>query len=116
MVFGKFDKPNNAIFIMTVGQGSYFLKSLERRNASKKIAAEDEKEIVLESSATKSELKNTAHVKYRVAARGLGRNIIDSIRELNPKIDEKFKDKKYKAKIDDLVQEIKIDYDIRKEL
>lgn len=116
MVFGKFDKPNNAIFIMTIGQGSYFLRSLERRNNSKKQISEEDREIVLESSATKSELKNTDHVKYRVASRGLGKNIIDSIRELNPAIDEKLKDKRYKAKIDDLVQDIKDDYDLRKEI
>ena len=116
MVFGKFDKPNNAIFIMTIGQGSYFLRSLERRNNSKEQMTEDNKEIVLESSATKSELKNTEHVKYRVASRGLGKNIIDSIRELNPAIDEKMKDKKYKTKIDELVQDIKDDYDLRKEI
>lgn len=116
MVFGKFDKPNNAIFIMTIGQGSYFLRSLERRKASKQAAQEEEREIILESSATKSELKNTDHVKYRVASRGLGKNIIDSIRELNPAIDEKLKDKKYKAQIDSLVQEIREDYDIRKEI
>ena len=29
---------------------------------------------------------------------------------------EKMKDKKYKAKIDELVQEIKDDYDLRKEI
>ena len=116
MVFGKFDKPSNAIFIMTIGQGSYFLKSLERRKASKQAAQEEEKEIILESSATKRELKNTDHVKYRVACGGLGRNIIESISELNPAIDEKLKDKKYKAQIDSLVQEIKDDYEIRREI
>lgn len=115
MVFGKFDVPGNAIFIMTLGQGSYFLKALERRSASKKQIEKGE-DTVLESSATKQELKNTEHVKYRVAARGLGNNIIKSIRELNPEIDEKLKDKKYKAKIDSLVQEIQDDYDIRKEI
>lgn len=120
VVFGKFDKPNNSTYVMTVAQANYFLNVFERRNqARNKIqeGSEDTLETALESSATKQDIRSeTEHVKIRNACAGWGKNIVESIKALNPKIKEKLKDSKYKARIDDIITEIRDDYEIRRDL
>lgn len=116
MVFGKFDSPNNSTYVMTIAQGSYFLKSLERK-AARDARQDAEKDVLLESSATKQELRDTEHVKVKNACAGWGKNIVTAMRGLSPRMDEKLAgDRRYKARIDELVEEIKEDYQIRKEI
>ena len=120
VVFGKFDKPNNSTYVMTVAQANYFLNVFERRSKARNKMQDGTEEVLetgLESSATKQDIRSeTEHVKIRNACAGWGKNIVDSIKELNPKIKEKLKDSKYKTRIDDIITEIRDDYEIRKDL
>ena len=99
---------------------NYFLNVFERRNQARnktQDGSEDTLETALESSATKQDIRSeTEHVKIRNACAGWGRNIVESIKALNPKIKEKLKDSKYKVRIDDIITEIKDDYEIRRDL
>lgn len=116
MVFGKFDSPNNSTYIMTIAQGSYFLKAIERKMARMQEGKEGQ-DVELESSATKQELRDTEHVKVRNASKGWGKNILDSMAKLSPKMAERLKkDKTYKTKLDEIIQDIREDYEIRKEI
>ena len=116
MVFGKFDTPNNSTYVMTIAQGSYFLKSLERK-AARDARQDAEKDVLLESSATKQELRDTDHVKVKNACAGWGKNIVEAMKKLSPKMEERLNtDRRYKTRIDELVEEIKEDYQIRKEI
>ena len=120
VVFGKFDKPNNSTYVMTVAQANYFLNVFERRSKARNKMQDGTEEVLetgLESSATKQDIRSeTEHVKIRNACAGWGKNIVDSIKELNPKIKGKLKDSKYKTRIDDIITEIREDYEIRKDL
>ena len=116
MVFGKFDSPNNSTYIMTIAQGSYFLKAIERKMARMQEGKEGQ-DVELESSATKQELRDTEHVKVRNASKGWGKNILDSMAKLSPKVAERLKkDKTYKTKLDEIIQDIREDYELRKEI
>ena len=116
MVFGKFDTPNNSTYVMTIAQGSYFLKSLERK-AARDARQDAEKDVLLESSATKQELRDTEHVKVKNACAGWGKNIVEAMKKLSLRMEERLNtDRRYKTRIDELVEEIKEDYQIRKEI
>ena len=105
MVFFNPNKPSNATYIMTIQQAMYFLKRSGIQNGKNTI----------ESATTKQDLRETEHVKVRNACKGWGKNIIDTIKKLSPEMAKKIKDKKYKAQIDEIVEEIREDYDRRKE-
>lgn len=113
MVFSNPDKPGNAAYVMSLQQGMFFIN----RYAREQELAEKQgrRESGMESTATKQELRATEHVKVRNACRGFGKNMVDSMRQLSPVLDKKIKsDKEYKARIDEIIEAIKEDYDERK--
>lgn len=106
MVFLKNDKPGNATYIMSLQQGLFFLNKMTRDNKNSKSAT------VLESEATKQELRETEHVKVRNAAPNWGGNVITDMKKLSPSFRAKLKEKDeaYMSNIDELVEDIKKDY------
>ncbi len=111
MLFFNSDKPQNATYIMSLQQGLYLLNKVKRKNNSTK-----QVKTVVESDTTKRDLRETEHVKVKNACRGWGKNIVDAIKALSPKLRQKLNDnQEYKQKIDKIIQEIRDDYDLRKE-
>ena len=113
MVFLKNDRPGNATYIMSVQQGMYFLNKIvrERRNQS----GETELGVELESDATKSELRETEHVKVKNASAGWGANIVSAMKKLSPSFKAKLgKDSEYRKGIEEVTEEIRKDYQERK--
>ena len=106
MVFLKNDKPGNATYIMSLQQGLFFLNKMTRDNKNSKSAT------VLESEATKQELRETEHVKVRNAAPNWGGNVMTDMKKLSPSFRAKLKEKDeaYMSNIDELVEDIKKDY------
>ena len=106
MVFLKNDKPGNATYIMSLQQGLFFLNKMTRDNKNSKSAT------VLESEATKQELRETEHVKVRNVAPNWGGNVITDMKKLSPSFRAKLKEKDeaYMSNIDELVEDIKKDY------
>ena len=106
MVFLKNDKPGNATYIMSLQQGLFFLNKMTRDNKNSKSAT------VLESEATKQELRETEHVKVRNAAPNWGGNVITDMKKLSLSFRAKLKEKDeaYMSNIDELVEDIKKDY------
>lgn len=106
MVFLKNDKPGNATYIMSLQQGLFFLNKMTRDNKNSKSAT------VLESEATKQELRETEYVKVRNAAPNWGGNVITDMKKLSPSFRAKLKEKDeaYMSNIDELVEDIKKDY------
>ena len=103
MVFINLDKPSNATYIMSLQQAMYLLKNGAKKN-------------VVESSATKKELRETEHVKVRNASRGWGKNVVDTIKKLSPEFKAKMtKDDSYVQKLEELIDEIREDYDYRRD-
>lgn len=107
MVFLKNDKPGNATYIMSLQQGLFFLNKMTRDNKNSKSTT-----TVLESDATKQELRETEHVKVRNAAPNWGGNVITDMKKLSPSFRAKLKEKDevYMSNIDELVEDIKKDY------
>ena len=107
MVLMKNDKPGNATYIMTMQQGMFFYHKLTRNESAKNK--------VIESDATKQELRETEHVKVRNASAGWGKNLVYEMKRLSHKFAEKMKDDaEYKEAIDELIEDIKTDYEERK--
>ena len=114
MVFLKNDRPGNATYIMSLQQGMYFLNKIvrERRNQT----GETELGVSLESDATKGELRETEHVKVKNASAGWGANIVSAMKKLSPEFKEKMKrPSDYRSSIEDITEEIRKDYQERKE-
>lgn len=107
MVFMKNDKPGNATYIMSLQQGLFFLNKMARNgNLETK---------VIESDATKQGLRETEHVKVRNASAGWGKNVVYEMKKLSPEFAKKVKvDSEYSLAIDTLVEDIKTDYEERK--
>ena len=106
MVFFNPEKVGNATYVMSLQQGMFFLKRFKTRNNTKS---------EVHSNATKQELRETEHVKVRNACKGWGKNIVDSIKKLSPEMKNLLKeDSEYKKELDNIVQEIREDYDRRK--
>ena len=113
MVFSNPDKPGNAAYVMSLQQGMFFINRYVREQELAQKTGR--RESSMESTATKQELRATEHVKVRNACRGFGKNMVDSMRQLSPVLDKKLKsDKDYKARIDEVIEAIKEDYDERK--
>lgn len=114
MVFLKNDRPGNATYIMSLQQGMYFLNKIvrERKNQT----GEKELGIELQSDATKSELRETEHVKVKNASAGWGSNIIGAMKQLSPKFKEKMRrPSEYRKVIEEVTDEIRRDYQERKD-
>ena len=92
---------------MSLQQGLFFLNKMTRDNKNSKSTT-----TVLESDATKQELRETEHVKVRNAAPNWGGNVITDMKKLSPSFRAKLKEKDevYMSNIDELVEDIKKDY------
>lgn len=113
MLFLKNDRPGNATYIMSLQQGMYFLNKIVRERKNK--TGENELGIELQSDATKSELRETEHVKVKNASAGWGANIVGAMKQLSPSFRERMKKpSEYKKNIEDVIDEIKRDYQERK--
>ncbi len=108
MIFLNKQKPQNATYVMSLQQGLFFLNKIKKTNNSQ------ESEYI-ESEATKKLLRETEHVKVKNSCRGWGKNVIDALRSLSPELRERFKNDEYNKKINDIIEKIKEDYDLRKE-
>ena len=103
MLFFNPNKPGNATYIMSLQQGMFFLKRNRKNNISQ-----------IESTATKQALRETEHIKVKNASRGWGKNILDAIKQLSPRMRERLKDSNYTSSINKIIEDIMEDYDIRK--
>lgn len=107
MVFLKNDKPGNAAYIMSLQQGMFFLKKMER--------ASNINNNGVESDATKQALRETEHVKVRNASAGWGKNVVSEMKKLSPEFAKRLKEEsEYRLAIDSIVEDIKDDYEKRK--
>lgn len=107
MVFLKNDKPGNAAYIMSLQQGMFFLKKMER--------ASNINNNGVESDATKQVLRETEHVKVRNASAGWGKNVVSEMKKLSPEFAKRLKEEsEYRLAIDSIVEDIKEDYEKRK--
>ena len=86
---------------MSLAQAMYILK--------RSTAREDEDRV--ETSTTKQDLRTTPNVKVRNTTKGWGRNVIESIINLNPAFGERMKQNtEYKKELDRIVKEIEKNY------
>jgi len=108
MVFINEENVGNATYITSLEQGMFLVNNIKRNNGLK-IAQQ------LQSAVTKSSLRETPHVKVKNAAKGWGANVVDSMIELNPTLENELKPNcKYNEKINGIIEEIREDYEIRK--
>lgn len=105
-------EPQNATYILSLQQGLYLLNKAKRTQN----IMQQKSDVPMESTATKSVLRETEHVKVRNASKGWGKNIVDSIRALSPVFKEKIKTHDdYRERIEKIIDEIRTDYDLRRE-
>ena len=104
----------NATYIMSLEQGMYFLNNLIRNNDCDKNFNDNKAGV--ESSVTKSTLRETEHVKVKNASKGWGVNVVEAMKKLSPTLKQKLKnDKQYNRKIDEIVDAIREDYEMRRD-
>lgn len=107
VVFENFENPRNATYIMTYQQAAYFMENTRIANN-----VLNEKDIKVNYTGTKTELRDTENVRRKLHSKHWAKNVADAITDLSVEARNRLKpNKKYLKTAQDIIDKSKNEYE-----